>query len=163
MTLVDGQDWTAARAADLDSRLNALEVPATGGEVVGNVPGAGPFVSGTSVLSFGSVTRSPVNIGWNGVDTWTIQQDGVYRGFVQARIVVASMPTAQPAIHVTGTTYSDATLLFPGSSYAGYGDMELDFVGFLTVGQKLQAWIYSGQSWSLHSARNPMFKLWRVA
>jgi hypothetical protein len=113
-------------------------------------------------LQFGTIVKAPAGVGWNGLDTWTIQADGVYAGFVNLR---TSANPSSGAVHITGTAYSDATLLFPGDSTTnGYGDFSQSFGGFLTAGTLLCAYFYnaSATTASAFSTRPPMFKLWRT-
>lgn len=113
-------------------------------------------------LTFGTVVTAASGITWNGTDTWTVVTAGIYAGFVNLR---TALNPCSGALHVSGSTYSDSTLLFPGSSMAGgYGDFSHNFIGFLPAGTALCAWFYdaSASTTTAFATRPPMFKVWRV-
>ncbi|RSM60588.1 hypothetical protein DMH03_17725 [Amycolatopsis sp. WAC 01376] len=125
-------------------RANAAQSLTNGGAVRLNFP--------TAVVAGNGIT-------FNGTNTWTIGSDGVYSFFAQARKTVAA---AQDAMHITGTTYSDSTLILPGSSVSGYGDVHVSGSVYLTAGTQVCAWYYSGSATAnSYTTRYPMFKIWK--
>lgn len=110
-------------------------------------------------LSFPTAVVPGNGITFNGTNTWTIGSDGVYSIYAQARKTVAA---AQDAMHIAGTTYSDAALILPGTSTTGYGDVHVSGSVYLTAGTQVCAWYYSGSATAnSFTTRFPMFKIWK--
>lgn len=163
MTFYAGEDWTAADANGLDTRVAALETLAaySGVEAVGTST-QNLAASSWTKLNFASATGGPTGITWNGSNTATITVAGVYSGYAQVRHGGASR-----AVCFSDGSWSlaDATMLFPGSSVAGYGDVHCSFTGFLNVGQTISAYTYNGTAGvvTTFGTRFAKFRLWRVA
>lgn len=101
-------------------------------------------------------------ITWNGTNAFTITEAGVYACYAQCR---KSAAAAQDAMAISGTSYSDTTLLIPGSSVTGYGDVFVAGARYFDVGTNLVAWYYNAGSTvnSAFSTRPAVFSVWRVA
>lgn len=146
-----------ATVGALDDKVNAAPV---GGEMIANATQS--LTNGGAVrLSFAAVAQPANGITWNGSNTWTVVTPGVYAVYAQARKSVAA---AQDAMHITGTTYSDATLIIPGLSTTGYGDVFVSGARYFAAGTNLCAWYYSGSPTAdTVSTRRPIFSVWKVA
>jgi hypothetical protein len=164
-TTTDVTTGTAtAQLTDLRSRVATVEVATGAGFIGGEVRATGAaqnLVGGGNKLVFGAVAKTPIGITWDGSTTWTIQSDGVYAMYGNARLNLA---TAEPALHFSGPSYSDAAMLFPGTSTDnGYGDVSNTAIGFLSAGQQICAYVYTGAATTTYTTRQPMFKIWRIA
>lgn len=150
-----------------DGRLTILETRTdlNGGEVRASAAQSLPSGAGTK-LTFGTVVRTPTGITWNGTDTWTLLEDGVYSVYAQAR-KNANTGANGDAMSVSGTSYSDGTLVFPGmASAVGFGDMFVSGTRWLAAGTQLCAYYYNGAAAAnatLFATRPPFFSVWRVA
>lgn len=147
-----------ALAVAVDSKLTSITA-FTGGEW--KATALQNLVAGGNKLTFGSTVIAASGITWNGTDTITVVTAGVYTMFANARVANA---TISSAIHFSGSTYSDATLLFPGTSTSnGYGDYSHSATGYLAAGTVINVWMYTGGSNNtVFATRPPMFKMWRV-
>jgi hypothetical protein len=141
----------------LDDKVNAAAI---GGEMVANA--AQSLTTGGAVrLSFGAVIQPANGITWNGTNTWTIVTAGVYSVYAQARKSIAA---AGDALHIGGTTYTDATLVIPGLATTGYGDVFVSGTRYFAAGTNLCAWYYSASATAnTFTTRYPMFCVWKVA
>ncbi|HEY3513561.1 MAG TPA: hypothetical protein VG497_01925 [Kribbella sp.] len=113
-------------------------------------------------LTFATAVKAANGITWNGTNTWTITEAGVYACYAQCRKSIAA---ASDSMSITGTTYSDGTLLIPGTSTTGYGDVHVSGARYFDVGTNLCAWYWSGSATALSAfaTRPAVFSVWRVA
>ena len=116
---------------------------------------------GGNKLTLASTTKSQGNISWNGT-TGTINVSGVYSFFLQARATTGGA-SQTPAVHIGGTSYSDAGLIIPGSSVAGYGDVHVSGTAWMDAGTQFCAYMYTGAANSTaHATRPCKLKVWKV-
>lgn len=101
------------------------------------------------------------NIAWNGT-TCTINVSGVYSVYAQARVTTGGA-SQTPAIHIGATAYSDSSLIIPGSSVAGYGDVHVGGVVWLDAGTQFCVYVYTGAANSTaHATRPCKLNVWKV-
>lgn len=134
---------------------------AVGGEY--KESGANSLTGGGAVrLAFGTAVKAAAGITWNGTNTFTVTEAGVYACYAQCR---KSAAAASDSMAITGTSYSDSTLLIPGTSASGYGDTHVSGNRYFDVGVNLCAWYYNGGSTvnSAFATRAAIFSVWRVA
>ncbi|MFI5561499.1 hypothetical protein ACIA2T_19650 [Amycolatopsis japonica] len=121
------------------------------------------LATGANKLTFATNVVSPTGITFNGTDTWTIVTSGVYTLFAQLRTTATGQ---DGALAFSGTSYSDGTLLFPGSVVNSiWGDIGHSATGYLTAGTSICAYYYNNEAatTTAFATRPPMFKIWRVA
>ena len=100
------------------------------------------------------------NIAWNGT-TGTINVSGVYTFYAQGR--VAGGTSALQAAAIGGTSYADSSLILPGSSVAGYGDVHVSGSVWMDAGTQFCFYIYTGNNNATqHSTRPCKLKVWKV-
>lgn len=152
-------------AQDVETALGVVDDFARRAAVGGEYKEAGvnSLTGGGAVrLAFATAVKAANGITWNGTNTFTTTEAGVYACYAQCR---KSAAAAQDAMAVTGTTYSDGTLLIPGSSVTGYGDVHVSGQRWFDVGVNLCAWYYNGGGTvnSAFGVRPAVFSVWRVA
>lgn len=116
---------------------------------------------GGQKLNLPSATKAQGNISWS-TNVGTINVSGVYSFYAQARITTGGTASWQ-AIHIGGTTYSDAGLIIPGSSVAGYGDVHVAGTAWMDAGTQFCVYVYTGNANSTaHATRPCKLKVWKV-
>lgn len=120
------------------------------------------LATGATKLTMGTQVIAPTSITFNGTDTWTITESGVYAMHLQIRTTATGQ---DGALAISGTSYSDATLLFPGNALNSiWGDIGHSPVGFISASTQICCYYFNNEAstTTAFATRPPMFKIWRV-
>lgn len=166
----NGPTQMQALATQVEASLSPVDAKATSLDVANRKAGgewrasAGvTLVTGSNKLAFPTNVVASSNITFNGTDTWTINESGVYVMHLQLRTTAANQ---DGALAVSGTSYSDGTLLFPGTALRSlWGDFGHSPCGYIAAGTQICAYFYNNaaNTTTNFATRPPMFKIWRVA